>query len=310
MEGLARLLPLLLPASQAHPAPQQQRLADLAQRALLAMLRQAVERIGRMREAAASCLQQLLPAAQAAGVPLADELAAAVFGRAVEQFSELEALPAVAALLVHPGVQPALLEGLCFSIGGLDAQLSAAAGNALADAVQEQLQVQFGLGWAGQEWEPTTEQSAGLYDLLLGAHACVVRLIFVCAAILLAWLPHTHTPRTHTPCPLCPPAVVNPSGGPLPAGDTGQQPAGGVGAPPRRRPYVHPSAAGGRPAAEPHCTEGPAAAWLLLPWAGVGVLVCVCACVCWEGAGREFLPCLDAVLHSAMLCVLADCVWL
>ena len=109
MEGLARLLPLLLPASQAHPA-QQQQLVALAQQALLALLRQAVERIARMREAADACLQQLLPAAAAAGVPLAADLAAAVAGRPVEEFGSLEALPQLAALVARPEVQPALLE--------------------------------------------------------------------------------------------------------------------------------------------------------------------------------------------------------
>lgn len=104
------------------------------------MLRQAVERIARMREAAAACLQQLLPAAQAAAVPMAAELAEAVQGRPLEQYSNLEALPPLAALIVHPPLQQTLLEGLTFSIGGLDAQLSSSAGNALADAVQEQLQ--------------------------------------------------------------------------------------------------------------------------------------------------------------------------
>jgi hypothetical protein len=141
MEGLARLLPLLLASGQ-----QEAQLVALTQQALMALLRQAVERIARMREAAAACLQKLLPAAEAAGVPLAAELAAAVAGRPLEQFSHLEALPALAVLLVHPPLQEALLEGLTFSIGGLDNQLATAAGNALADAVQEELQVRGLLG--------------------------------------------------------------------------------------------------------------------------------------------------------------------
>ena len=73
MEGLARLLPLLLASGQ-----QEAQLVALTQQVLLALLRQAVERIARMREAAAACLQKLLPAAVSAGVPLAAELAAAV----------------------------------------------------------------------------------------------------------------------------------------------------------------------------------------------------------------------------------------
>jgi hypothetical protein len=141
MEGLARLLPLLLASGQ-----QEAQLVALTQQALMALLRQAVERIARMREAAAACLQKLLPAAEAAGVPLAAELVAAVAGRPLEQFSHLEALPALAVLLVHPPLQEALLEGLTFSIGGLDNQLATAAGNALADAVQEELQVRGLLG--------------------------------------------------------------------------------------------------------------------------------------------------------------------
>lgn len=145
MEGLARLLPLLLPAAATQQPGLLPRLLELTQRALLAMLRQAVERIARMREAAAACLQQLLPAAQAAAVPMAAELAEAVQGRPLEQYSNLEALPPLAALIVHPPLQQTLLEGLMFSIGGLDAQLSAAAGNALADAVQEQLQASGGM---------------------------------------------------------------------------------------------------------------------------------------------------------------------
>ncbi|KAL4443777.1 hypothetical protein ABPG75_011514 [Micractinium tetrahymenae] len=134
MEGLAALLPPLLPCAPRAPC-----LLGLTQRALLAALRQAVERIARMREAAAACLQRLLPAAAAAGAPLAGELSAAVCGRPLEQFSNLEALPALAALIAHPALQEALLEGLTFSIGGLDSQLATAAGDALADAVEEQL---------------------------------------------------------------------------------------------------------------------------------------------------------------------------
>ncbi|KAL4422042.1 hypothetical protein ABPG77_004858 [Micractinium sp. CCAP 211/92] len=134
MDGLAALLPPLLPC-----APRAPRLLGLTQGALLAALRQAAERIARMREAAAACLQRLLPAAAAAGVPLARELSAAVCGRPLEQFSNLEALPALAALIAHPALQEPLLEGFTFSIGGLDSQLSTAAGDALADAVQERL---------------------------------------------------------------------------------------------------------------------------------------------------------------------------
>lgn len=151
MEGLSRLLPLLLPAAAQQAPAQRARLLELAQQAMLGMLRQAVERIARMREAAAACLQQLLPPAQAAGVPLAAHLAAAVAGRPTHQFGNLEALPSLAALMVHPPLQPALLEGLTFSIGGLDNQLATAAGNALAGAIEEELQVGWGgwwLGWA------------------------------------------------------------------------------------------------------------------------------------------------------------------
>lgn len=134
MQGLAALLPPLLPRVPRAPC-----LLGLTQRALLAALRQAAERIARMREAAAACLQRVLPAAVAARVPLAAELSAAVCGRPLEQFGNLEALPALAALVSHPTLQEPLLEGFACSIGGLDSQLSAAAGDALADAVQSQL---------------------------------------------------------------------------------------------------------------------------------------------------------------------------
>jgi len=150
MEGLARLLPLMLPAAAQQPG-QLPHLLELTQHALLAMLRQALERIARMREAAAACMQRLLPAAQAAGVPMAAQLAEAVQGRPLEQFSNLEALPPLAALVVHPPLQQTLLEGLTFSIGGLDAQLSAAAGNALGGGGRGKRRVR-GWGFVQTGW--------------------------------------------------------------------------------------------------------------------------------------------------------------
>lgn len=116
----------------ALPAP----LAAAAARVLLALLRQSAERISRVRESAARALLALLPAAAAAGVAGAPALAAALCPLPLEAFGTGEALPPVAGLLVHPPLQRCLLEGLAFSIGGLDNQLATAAGDALAAAVE------------------------------------------------------------------------------------------------------------------------------------------------------------------------------
>ena len=65
-------------------------------------------------------LTRFTPAAVSAGVPLAAELAAAVAGRPLEQFSHLEALPALAALLMRKDPPLPLLPDLdCARFGEL-----------------------------------------------------------------------------------------------------------------------------------------------------------------------------------------------
>lgn len=155
MEQLALLLGLLLPQlfgpagaategllPSAHNSLSLQGhgpLADVVPRALLGLLRQSAERISRVREAAARALQALLPAAAAAGMPGAREAAAALCTLPLEGFVTGEALAPVACLLGLglPSMQSVLLEGLAFSIGGLDNQLAEAAGDALSAAVQQ-----------------------------------------------------------------------------------------------------------------------------------------------------------------------------
>lgn len=115
--------------------------AAAAHRALLALLRQSVERIARAREVAGAQLLRLAPLAAAAaaggdGGTAAAAAAAAVAGRRPEEFGNLEALPAVAGLLSCPPLQEAILEGLVFSVGGLDAQLAEAAAAAAAAALR------------------------------------------------------------------------------------------------------------------------------------------------------------------------------
>eukprot|EP00887_Chlorella_sp_A99_P001994 scaffold18.g1994.t1 len=189
MEGLVSLLLAVLqpPAAgpdsasaageqQLEPQPQGQlacglqaeRMQALVQEVTAALLKQAVERIAHVREVAGCQLQRLLQAAGAAGTPpvAAAELAAAVEGRSEEDFGTLEALPTVAALLVHPQYQQPLLEGLAFSIGGLDRQLGEAAAEALVRAAN-----------------------------LLNGKKCSE----LAASLLTAWAAHTRSGRLCTP---------------------------------------------------------------------------------------------------------------
>ena len=166
LAGLARLLPLLLLLGRAPEGPRPA-VCQAAEAAAAAMLRQAVERIGRLREAAGRALQAALPALAAAGVPGVEAIAAVLAAhQRPEAFSSLEALPALAGLLRLEALRQPLLEGLAFSVGGLDGQLSRAAGDALSGAAAS-------LGEAGLE---------GLV-----------------AALLAAWQRHARSPRMATP---------------------------------------------------------------------------------------------------------------
>jgi hypothetical protein len=136
MECLSRLLVLLAPLALRHAAPAAL-LRDAAAAALHAFLKQAVERIARVREVAGTAIQALLPVAAAAGVAHAAQVAGAVKGRRPEEFANLEALCAVTGLLRWEELRESLLEGLAFSIGGLDGQLSAAAADAAVQAMSE-----------------------------------------------------------------------------------------------------------------------------------------------------------------------------
>jgi hypothetical protein len=113
-----------------------------AERALLAAARLAAERIGRLRAAAGAAAQRLAPLAAGAGVAAAGPVGAALASLSREAFESAAALPTLTALLAAPApaggpaLREALVEGLAFSLGGLDAQLAAAAGDALAAALR------------------------------------------------------------------------------------------------------------------------------------------------------------------------------
>ena len=189
-----------------------QRLGEVrgwVQAVIPALLKQAVERIARVREAAGRQLQRLLPEALAAGAaPAATPALVAALGVFTpEDFASLEALSATAALLRYPEYQQPLLEGLAFSIGGLDGQLSEAAAEALAAAAQQ-------LDAAG---------CAGLAASLLAAwcaHAAAGRLctpLLLTAEVLISRTPLAEVQRL----PPGPPA------------SPGQQPAGRDASPPQ-----------------------------------------------------------------------------
>lgn len=137
MEGLVSLLLAVLPPC---PDPTNAaRLQPLVQAAATALIKQAVERIAHVREVATRQLARLLPAASTAGAApaAADALTAAAAAHPEDDPGSLEALPAAAALLRWQEYRQPLLEGLAFSIGGLDRQLSEAAADALAAAGQD-----------------------------------------------------------------------------------------------------------------------------------------------------------------------------
>ncbi|KXZ49841.1 hypothetical protein GPECTOR_19g292 [Gonium pectorale] len=130
-------------ASREGPGEAQRReLTDLAGRCVGLLLRQAVERIARLREAALRHLRELLASTQLRPlVPAADAVAAAAEAASAAAdaggaAASLEALQIIAVrLLAAPPYTEPLLEGLVASIGGVDASLSKAASQALLDAV-------------------------------------------------------------------------------------------------------------------------------------------------------------------------------
>lgn len=107
----------------------------LAQKSLSQCVRQASERIARVRETAGSLLQKLTPLIASAGIPAAQQVSSALSGLSSEDFATGQALPSLATLVSVPDLRQDILVGLAFSIGGLDAQLAEAASEALVDAI-------------------------------------------------------------------------------------------------------------------------------------------------------------------------------
>lgn len=107
----------------------------LAQNAMALFARQATERIGRVRETAGTLIQNLVSLLIAAHVPAASIVGSTLSGLSGEDFATGKALPALARLIELSEMRSALLQGLAFSAGGLDAQLAEAAGEALVDAI-------------------------------------------------------------------------------------------------------------------------------------------------------------------------------
>jgi hypothetical protein len=107
----------------------------LAQKSLSQCVRQAAERIARVRETAGSLLQKLAPLLAAAGVPAAEHVSTALSSLSSEDFATGNALFSLSTLISFPELRQDVLLGFAFSIGGLDAQLAESASEALVDAL-------------------------------------------------------------------------------------------------------------------------------------------------------------------------------
>ncbi len=107
----------------------------LAQKSLSQCVRQAAERIARVRETAGILLQKLAPLLAAAGISSAQPVAGALSTLSSEDFATGQALTSLATLISVSELRHDLLLGFAFSIGGLDAQLAEAASEALVDAL-------------------------------------------------------------------------------------------------------------------------------------------------------------------------------
>ncbi len=118
--------------------------AGVLSSAVSLLLKQAVERIARVRECALGHVRALLahphlrphiPAADRVAAAAEDAAAAADAGGLT---ASLEALVRLVRLLDEPSYTPALFEGLVASIGGVDASLAKVASQALLDVLQQQ----------------------------------------------------------------------------------------------------------------------------------------------------------------------------
>jgi hypothetical protein len=123
-----------------HPSSLAQLHRRLALLVVSGLLRQSLERIARLREAALTRLQQLLAQpATAAAVPGAAAIAAALPEDAAELagVASLACVAKLGSLLQLQWYRLPLLEGLVASIGGVDASLAKAASAALLSQLEE-----------------------------------------------------------------------------------------------------------------------------------------------------------------------------
>ncbi|KAK9814241.1 hypothetical protein WJX72_002759 [[Myrmecia] bisecta] len=153
-------------------ADQRAQLQGLTAQVTIALVKQAVERIARLREAAGRHLKTLLEVQPGLeGIPARSALEAAVLLEDVGSFATLEALPRLALLVVQEDYREAVLEGLAASIGGLDASLTRSASAALVQVLT------------------ATSPDGGQSSLLAAVASC----------LLAIWAHHARSPRMANP---------------------------------------------------------------------------------------------------------------
>jgi len=110
-----------------------------AEAVVAALVRQASERCGKLRAAAAAELRALVAARVPAATPLAPALdASAAASAGAPASDDAASLDLARRLLAVPGVAPRAAAGLAACVGGLDGPLALAASRALATAVEEE----------------------------------------------------------------------------------------------------------------------------------------------------------------------------
>lgn len=162
--------------------------AEAADITLSLFLRQASERIGRVREIAGSCLQSIVPIFTQGNIAPAKEVSKRIASLTLEEYATGHALPALARFIPIESLSVSMLEGFAYSIGGLDAQLRDAATEAMVDALIECI----------ERYEEATEEKDGNGD---GANdsARKEQLQGVSSAFVIAWSKHTKSPRMSIP---------------------------------------------------------------------------------------------------------------